>query len=142
MALGCVRDSKRRIHRPVVSEFDQGGGSGADEPGTSNPNRVAVFFYLSQKSRFLFLTVAERAEIDPFFTCAESAVFSFYPAPKVPKSIPFLPVRKVRFSLFYHGKKRNFRRPSFGVFFGVTTVKIGGGSRCSYAVTSEGNRRG
>lgn len=102
MALGCVRDSKRRIHRPVVSEFDQGGGSGADEPGTSNPNRVAVFFYLSQKSRFLFLTVAERAEIDPFFylrrkcsflflpraesaeidpffTCAESAVFSFLP---------------------------------------------------------------
>jgi hypothetical protein len=83
MALDCVRDSGRRIYRPVVSEFDQGSGSGVDEPGTSNPNRVAVFF-----------TCAESAEIGPFL-----------PVRKGRKSIPFLPVRKVRFSLFYHGKK-------------------------------------
>ena len=57
MALGCVHDSRRRIYRPVVSDFDQGGGSGVDEPGTSNPNRVAVFF-----------------------TCAESAVFGGRPS--------------------------------------------------------------
>ena len=86
MALDCVRDSGRRIYLPVVSEFDQGGGSGVDEPGTSNPNRVAVFFYLRRKCRF--------------------------------------------------------RRPAFGVFFGVTTEKIDGGSRCSFAVTSEENRPG
>ena len=86
MARGCVRDSGRRIYRPVVSDFDQGGGSGVDEPGTSNPNRVPVFF-----------TCPESPEIGPFLpvqkvhfsllTCAESAEF-----------IPFLPAQKVQFS--------------------------------------------
>ena len=75
MALGCVHDSRRRIYRPVVSDFDQGGGSGVDEPGTSNPNRVAVFFYLRKKRTFLFLTVAERARIGPFLP-AQKAQFS------------------------------------------------------------------
>lgn len=131
MALGCVHDSRRRIYRPVVSDFDQGGGSGVDEPGTSNPNRVAVFFYLSEKSGFLF-----------------------YPAPKVPKSIPFLPVRKVRFSLFYHGGKGGncpfFTCAQSALFGGrpsvfpsvFITVKIDGGSHCSLTVTSEENPAG
>lgn len=77
MALDCVLASQRQIYRPVVSDFDQGDGSGVDEPANGESIRVSVF-----------LPCAESAEIS-FLPCAESAEIA-----------PFLPVRKVRFSFF------------------------------------------
>jgi hypothetical protein len=86
MALGCVRDSGRRIYLPVVSEFDQGGGSGVDEHGTSNPGDVPVFlpwrkgkksalFLPAQNAHFSLFYHGGKGGNRAFFTCAKSAIF-------------------------------------------------------------------
>ena len=99
MALDCVLGFGRRVYRPVVSDFDQGDGSGMDEPGTSNrtalPSFLPVpkvpfsffdprgkrgnraFFYLSGKSGFPLFDLRRKCRNRAFFTRPESPVFPF-----------------------------------------------------------------
>jgi len=58
-----------------VSDFDQGGGSGMDEPANVEPIRVAVFLPRAESAEIAPFYLRRKCRNRAFFTCAESAVF-------------------------------------------------------------------